>query len=397
MKILIVDDELVSRSKMMKIVQDLGECHAVESGNEALEFLEKTPDVDLILLDIVMPDIDGYEVYSLLKKKNETKDVNVIFVTALDKIKYEAKGFDLGGMDYITKPFSSKLVQARVRNRLNMIRAQKIKQESVRDEKMLSIGSLAVGMAHEINNPLAGMMQNAQVIINRLTKDISANEAAAKKNGTSMDAIRSYMKDRGVIQQLERINESGIQAAKIVQKILDFTAEERSAMIEENIYQMLEESLILVLEDQAVKDIIELDQLEITKNFPKEPTRVVCDKQKISMVFLSILKNSIQSMQSDGRLIKGSKLKLSVGKNDTIAVIKIEDNGSGMEEEIKKQIFDPLFTTKEVGEGTGLDLALTYFIVTQTHQGDINVKSHPGKGTVFIIELPLTPMFQTGI
>ncbi|MCP4022032.1 MAG: response regulator, partial [Desulfobacteraceae bacterium] len=105
-KILVVDDELVSRNKMLKIVEELGECYSTENGGQTLEFIKENPDIDLILLDILMPDMDGYELYAKLKKRYPLRDFNVIFVTALDKSEYEAKGLDLGGMDYITKPFS---------------------------------------------------------------------------------------------------------------------------------------------------------------------------------------------------------------------------------------------------------------------------------------------------
>jgi DNA-binding response OmpR family regulator len=202
-----------------------------------------------------MPDMDGYTLYSRLKKIYPSKEFNVIFVTGLDRSEYETKGLELGGMDYITKLFSSSLAQERIRNRLNMIRSQKQQKASAHDEKMLTVGSLAIGMAHEINNSLAGMMQNTQLIVNRLTKDIPTNKNAARLAGTTMGAIREYVREREIILQLERINQSGIQSAKILEKILEFTAEENSAMVKVDLTEILNSGVAKVLDDPEIKKI----------------------------------------------------------------------------------------------------------------------------------------------
>ncbi len=388
MKILIVDDEVVSRKKMLKLIQNLGECYMVESGRQAFEFLADNPKTALILLDIIMPDMDGYEVYTRLKKNNATKDINVIFVTSLDQDEDEVKGFELGGMDYIIKPFSPKLVQAKVRNRLNMIQTQKQKQESAHVEKMVSMGSLALGLAHEINNPLAGMIQNAEVIKNRIIRDISANEKAAKKAGTTMEALRNYAEDREIVRQLDSIHESGIQAAKVIKRILEFMAGESSALIKEDIHQLLESSLSSAMDDKAIKYIAGLEELNIVSDVSQDVAMVLCDKRKLSMVFFSIFKNAIQAMEEDGAIIPMATLSWTVRKVANQAVIIITDNGAGMDEPIRQQAFDPLFSTREAGKGSGLDLSLVYFIVTQTHKGNIHIGSSLGKGSTLTIKLP---------
>ncbi|MCP4023571.1 MAG: histidine kinase, partial [Desulfobacteraceae bacterium] len=290
--------------------------------------------------------------------------------------------------DYITKPFSPSLVQARVRNRLNMIRAQRRQQASAHDDKMITVGSLAIGMAHEINNPLAGMMQNAQLINNRLTKNIPANEEAAKKAGVTMDGIRKYVQERRIVQQLERINESGIQAAKIVEKILEFSIEEKSAMIKEDLASIIDDALSKTFEDSTIKQIQDLHLIDIQKEYTSKPTQVLSDKRKLTMAFSNIFKNAIQAMQKNSSVYPGAILQINIVNNNKSLVVIIEDNGTGMDEEIKKQVFDPLFSTREVGMGAGLDLAMVFFIITQTHKGLINVSSALGKGSKFIIELP---------
>jgi len=141
-----------------------------------------------------------------------------------------------------------------VRGFLIDITEQKKTQEVlVQTEKMMSVGGLAAGMAHEINNPLAGMIQNAQVVINRLSKDMPANAEAAKASGTTLEAIKTYMEKRGVFQQLKNINEAGCQAAKIVQNMLSFSRKTDSIKSPHSLAHLIDKTLELVESDYDLK------------------------------------------------------------------------------------------------------------------------------------------------
>jgi PAS domain S-box-containing protein len=257
----------------------------------------------------------------------------------------------------------------------------------VQSEKMLSIGGLAAGMAHEINNPLAGMMQNAQVIEQRIQKDIPASVAAAQEIGTTMDQIRAFMEKRGILKQLEMIRQAGTRASQIVQNMLSFSRKEIAGKSSQNIAQILDKTIELAKSDYDLKKQYDFKRIDITRTYDPSTPAVICEPSKIQQVFFNILKNSAQAMQEDESCTSPA-FQLRIFPRKNMVHIEIEDNGPGMDKEAQKRIFEPFFTTKPVGKGTGLGMSVSYFIVVDNHNGDLQVVSTPGQGAVFIIQLP---------
>ncbi|NOX33000.1 MAG: GAF domain-containing protein [Deltaproteobacteria bacterium] len=264
----------------------------------------------------------------------------------------------------------------------------RLEEMMIQSEKMLSIGGLAAGMAHEINNPLAGMMQNAQVIYNRVSRDIPANEKAACEVGISMKDIRAYMEKREILYKLEMINETGKRAAKIVKNMLSFARKSDAVLEAHDLANLLEKTIELARSDYNLKKKYDFKLINIIKEFDPSITPVFCDKNKIQQVFLNILKNGAEAMfeLKDNSFAPCFILRLY--KKDTMACIEIENNGPGMDEGKRKRLFEPFFTTKPVGEGTGLGLSVSYFIIVKDHKGEMTVESTPDKNTKFIIKLP---------
>lgn len=258
----------------------------------------------------------------------------------------------------------------------------------IQNEKMMSIGGLAAGMAHEINNPLAGMIQNAQVAINRLTLDLPGNEAAASEAGTSLPAIRAYMEKRGILQQLEHINMAGHQAAKIVNNMLGFAKKRESVKAPEDLAQLIDKTLDLLKSDYNLKKEYDFKNIDIIKQIDPDVPKVNCEESKIQQVVLNIIKNSIEAVM-ETKTIKNLSLHFRLTTGNKKVCLEIEDNGPGIEYHVRKRIFEPFFTTKSVDKGTGLGLSLSYFIIVEDHKGELEVESTPGKGTKFIIQLPV--------
>ncbi len=266
----------------------------------------------------------------------------------------------------------------------------KIDLMMVQSEKMLSVGGLAAGMAHEINNPLAGMMQNAQVIQNRLTKKIFANQAAAEKAGVNFDNLQNYMEARGIIKQLEHIHNAGCHAAKIVSNMLSFAQKGEGKKSYENLVQLMEKTIFLAKNEYSLKRKFDFRQICIKIEKKPDFPMVSCEPSKIQQVFFNIIKNGTEAMfdNRDSKTVNpGFSLRFFV--KNKMAVIEIADNGPGMEKKIQEKIFEPFFTSKDRGKGTGLGLSVSYFIVTKNHKGELRVISSPGKGTTFIIEIPI--------
>ncbi|MCD4675357.1 MAG: GAF domain-containing protein [Desulfobacula sp.] len=264
----------------------------------------------------------------------------------------------------------------------------RLEEMMIQSEKMLSIGGLAAGMAHEINNPLAGMMQNAQVIYNRISQDIPANEKAAQEVGISMKDIRTYMKKRDILDKLNLINETGNRAARIVKNMLSFARKSDTILELHDLSKLLRETIELAKSDYNLKKRYDFKLINVIEEFDTSTPPVLCDKSKIQQVFLNILKNGSQALFEKKKDSFTPQFILRLYKENTMACIEIEDNGPGMDEETQKRLFEPFFTTKSVGEGTGLGLSVSYFIIVKDHKGKMTVESTPDKNTRFIIKLP---------
>lgn len=271
----------------------------------------------------------------------------------------------------------------------------KLGEMITQSEKMLSVGGLAAGMAHEINNPLAGMMQNAQLVLNRLTLDLPANKTAAEKAGTSLAAIRDYMDRRDILRKIDNINVAGIHAAKIVSNMLSFAKKGDSIKSAYSMVSLIDKTLILAQNHYDLEKQYDFKQIKIVNEIETDFPVVVCEESKIIQVFFNIIKNAAEAMHQKGQSIENPTLIFRLKRDKSMARIEIEDNGPGMDEETRKRIFEPFYTTKPEGVGTGLGLSVSYFIIAENHGGEMIVESRPGFGAKFIIGLPIDKKIHT--
>ncbi len=265
-----------------------------------------------------------------------------------------------------------------------------IEEMMIQSEKMLSVGGLAAGMAHEINNPLAGMIQNAQVLLNRLTADIPANTKVANKVGTTMNVIKAYMVERKILQQVVHINDAGKRAAEIVQNMLSFSQKAEGTKKYENLKLLLNNTIELAQNDYGLKKQFDFKKIKIHQSCEEGFPMVPCESSKIQQVFLNILKNGTEAMaEYNISKHRESEFQIRYFVDSPFAVIQIEDNGPGMSQKTRKRIFEPFFTTKPPDIGTGLGLSVSFFIIVEDHKGELSVESSPDQGTVFSIKLPI--------
>jgi len=272
----------------------------------------------------------------------------------------------------------------------DITRRKKMEALMVQNEKMLSVGGLAAGMAHEINNPLAGMMQTASVMENRLTKtDIPANLSAAKEVGITMGAVKAFMEKRDILRMVKAINTSGQRMVSIVENMLSFARKSDTLISTHNPAELMDKIIELAATDYDLKKQYDFKTIKIIKEYEDNLPLIPCEGAKIQQVFLNILRNGSQAMQETKTASPCFVLRLLRDPKAGMLQIEIEDNGPGMDEAVRKRIFEPFFTTKPVGMGTGLGLSVSYFIITENHGGTLNVISEPGVGARFIIRLPL--------
>ena len=267
----------------------------------------------------------------------------------------------------------------------------RIEEMMIQSEKMLSVGGLAAGMAHEINNPLASMLQTLSVLSNRLSdnQEILENRKTAEKLGTNMSVIEDYMKSRGIYRMIHIVMDSGKRIADIVENMLSFSRKSDEFVSSHDMGDLLDKTLILAMTDYDLKKNWDFKKIKITKEYENNLKKIPCEKVKIQQVLLNLLKNGAQAMQQAGTENPEFIIRVYNDLLKDMVCIEITDNGPGMKPEVSKRVFEPFFTTKAIGEGTGLGLSVSYFIIVENHNGNLEVQSESGSGTTFTIRLPI--------
>lgn len=278
----------------------------------------------------------------------------------------------------------------------------RMEEMMIQSEKMMSVGGLAAGMAHEINNPLAGILQNIQVMRNRFSSTLAKNQSTAIECGANMETITAYMEKRGIFPMMEAIMESGQRASQIVDNMLSFSRKSDSKCAPCHIDQLIDKTVELAANDYDLKKKYDFRKIKIIREYQPDLPEVWCESSKIQQVLLNLLKNGAEAIKEKAENLKAEEAHdklatplepphfiLRLKQEDEMVRIEVEDNGPGIPEEIRKRIFEPFFTTKEVGLGTGLGLSVSYFIITENHGGTMTVESIPGKSTTFIIRIPI--------
>jgi len=425
--ILIVDDIPTNLHLLAKILSKQGyKTRTAPDGQLALRSIELTPP-DLILLDIMMPDMDGYTVCKELKASATTKDIPVIFISALNEALDKVKAFEVGGIDYITKPFQEQEVLARVSNQLmqrqlfqqtqsyaqqleqTVTELKKTQAQLIQKEKMASLGQLAAGIAHEINNPVNFIYGNIDMAADyaqdllRLVKLYRHYypHPVAEITG-ELDKIQPDFIAEDYPKLLNSMKYGASRISEIVLSFRNFSrlGEEKYKPVD--IHEGIDNTLVIL--QHRLKGENKAGEIEVIKHYSQLPI-VTCYASQLNQVFMNLLTNAIDALETQP---SPRKITISTSvsseseptlhnldstfaiQNNQSVMIHIIDNGCGISEEVRRQIFDPFFTTKPVGRGTGLGLAISHDIVVEKHRGQISCISAPDRGTEFILQIPIS-------
>lgn len=265
----------------------------------------------------------------------------------------------------------------------------RIEEMMVQSEKMLSVGGLAAGMAHEINNPLAAVLGSARLIRKRLLSDGTRNRRIAGECGADLDRVMNYVRAREVDVLLDAVIESGERAGRVVTNMLGFSRKTDGERGEVDVTEVLDRAVELVGSGQDLEHSYNFKNIGVDREYGEGDLKVSCDPGRLEQVFFNILNNGAQAMtfalEETGR---EPHFVLRVKRTGRIVRVEIADNGPGMPEETRRRVFEPFFTTKEPGVGTGLGMSVSYFIVTEHLGGTIRVDSESGRGATFVLEFP---------
>jgi|GEM_PF-1103661 len=271
----------------------------------------------------------------------------------------------------------------------------KLEERILQSEKMSSLGQLAAGIANEINNPLAGILQNMQVVSNRLNVSLPKNQQVAAHCGIDLEKLSCYLTEREITSRLEAVMESGVRAAQLVEGMLGFSHQGSSiTKVPTRLDELIDKSLQLAASHYSLKRKFDFRSIKIVREYQPLPA-IPCDSGQIQQVLLSLLMNGAfameqKSLQLDAaeRMSYQPQFTVRISEANGSARLDVEDNGTGIASDILGQIFEPFFSTKQAGEGVGLGLSLAYYIVTEGHKGQMRASSTFGLGTCFTIILP---------
>lgn len=266
---------------------------------------------------------------------------------------------------------------------------KRMQELMIQSEKMISVGGIAAGVAHEINNPLGIIMVSTQNLLQRTRPDFPKNVEVAKKIGLDMNLLDLYMKTRRIHDFVGNIKDAAVRAAEIIRHMLDFSRSSESKRAICDLRVVIERALHLAGNDYDLNKHYDFKKIDVVWECDEAFPAVSCNETEMEQVFLNLLRNAAQAMALAQPEIAAPRIVIRLKKIGDRVAVEVEDNGPGMSPEVQRRVFEPFFTTKPPGVGTGLGLSVSYFIVTRSHDGQMIVESHPGQGTRFIIELPV--------
>ena len=371
--VLVVDDTPTNIAVISGVLKDSFTIKVATNGKKALAMARAPDKPDLILLDVLMPGMDGFEVCRHLKATPTTREIPVIFLTGVTDAENEEKGFEIGAVDYIHKPVSAPIVLARVRTQLALQAALRQAGEA-RDQahellhtlraelagvaRLAEMGELAASIAHEIRQPLAAVVNNANAGLRWLNN-----------KPPNLKQVRAALK------RIVRDSERGGDVIGSIQGMLKKGEEERARL---DINDLIREVMRLVqgeLKNRGVSS-----RAELADDLP----RVLADRIQLRQVILNLVMNAIQAMVSVSDRARVLRVR-SENHGDEGVLVAVEDSGSGIAPKDMDRIFETFFTTKSEGMGMGLSICRS---IVESHGGRISASRADPRGSVFQIILP---------
>jgi signal transduction histidine kinase len=420
MRVLIAEDDRIARRLLQAALVSWGhEVVTAANGKEAWELLQQS-EFPLVLTDWVMPEMDGLELIRRIRARPvESGYVYIILLTARSEKEDVIVGIDTGANDFVTKPFDRGELRVRLQagERILLLeqtlaaqnRALREAQAAlVQSEKLASLGQLAAGVAHEINNPLAYVINNLAVlrrdtlpVLEILERYHSAHPRLAELEPQLAGEIAQMVESldlpyvqTSVPRLLQRSAEGLERVRQIVRNLCDFARLDEGEIKEIDINTGLLSTLEMIGHEASKKGVQVRTELGVL------PV-VTCHPGKLNQVFLNLLMNAVQATAEGGAIEVWSRSSGEGGAAPITTpyvvlgaihpsggvVIEVKDNGSGIAPEHLSRLVEPFFTTKPVGQGTGLGLAVSYGIL-RDHGAGLEIESLPGQGSLFRIRLP---------
>jgi signal transduction histidine kinase len=366
-RLLLVDDETSFLNPVAKRLKKRGITPELASGGEQCLSILESQSIDVVVTDIKMPGMDGIGLLKAIKDKYP--DIEVVLLTGQASIQDGVEGIKAGAFDYLTKPIEieqllekihlayEKIVDRQEKRKEAEFRVKYLEEvwtQIVQSEKLASLGRLAAGVAHEINNPLTGILLYGNMMLEKLEDN---------------NPLKQHLKY--VLEDAERCKE-------IVKNLLAYSRQNSPSKEQFELNSLVQSSLSLIEDHKIFKNI----------SLVKEPADysipIYADKNQLTQVVINLVMNAVDAMDDRRKLT----VRTYRDEKSGMACLEVQDTGTGIPPELISKIFDPFFTTKMPGKGTGLGLSTIYGIVKENN-GRISVKETSHEGTTFILELPI--------
>ncbi|HEY0320963.1 MAG TPA: response regulator [Pyrinomonadaceae bacterium] len=405
-RILVVDDEECIRTLFKAYLSERYTCFAAANSEEALTLLCEQP-FALVISDMIMPGLSGVEL--LREITSRYPDTAVIMVSGIDRPQRVLDAMRLGAYDYLVKPCDLDVLEMCVERALerrallrkahyykqdlerhneeltrSKAELERLQLQIVQSEKMASLGQLAAGVAHELNNPAGFIFGNMELLqeceqgLQRLL-DFYERAPLPAEACTQAERIKKEIDYENTMADLHSIladcREGAVRIRDVVQNLRTFSRLDEAEFKKVDIHEGIESTIRLLSHYYSA------DHITLERDYAELP-QVDCYAGQLNQVWMNLLVNAAHAVK-DGGIVS---VKTEVDGQSVVVIIK--DSGCGIPAEYLKKIFDPFFTTKPVGEGTGLGLSVTYSII-ERHKGSISVESLAGQGTAFRVEIPV--------
>ncbi|GAB5441238.1 MAG: hypothetical protein Fues2KO_15870 [Fuerstiella sp.] len=400
MKVLLAEDSLTMRRALASHLQKWNyEVTEVTDGAAAWEAFRQDH-FELVLTDWMMPEMDGLELIRKIRKCQQQHYVYIVLLTARSENEDLVHAMEAGADDFLGKPCNPKELRVRLAagERILALEHRLLKQNRqlqdaqaalIQSEKLAGVAQLASGMAHEINNPIAFVANNLAVLqrdvqgLMDLTAQYSDSRPLLEKQYAEKAAELLALENQCELPWLEenlpqlfQSSTDGLNRVReIVENLRDF------AHLDEAEWDNMDVSHALNSTIEVLTPELDMRQLSIERQI-EEGLVVHCRPAKIKQVFHGILLNAAQASQP------GQEIIVTAARANDDVLVRIVDEGAGIDADTRTHLFEPFFTTRNVGAGRGLGLAVSYGIVRQ-HSGNIEVDTQPGRGSEFRIRLPM--------
>lgn len=398
MKILIADDDLITLRLLETIIRRLKyEVVIAHDGNEAWQILQQAPP-DIALLDWIMPGRNGLEICRQLRAGTPPRFIYTILLTANDRTEDITAGLDAGANDYIIKPFDQDELRSRVavgarvmeyENRLQKMNeelrvysqqmealAQERANQLVQADRMVTLGTMAAGIAHEINNPLTVVQGNIKLFKQLWQKELQPLVIREEQQR------KVLFPNKTITDMLQSLESGAVRMRNIIDGMRKFSHGKGGEIEPIDLAACVRDALEICLPKTK-------HHVEMKTDLAESPFPVKGNPVQITQVLVNLISNAVDALAGNTQ----AEITIRIRPEARKVLLQVQDNGPGIEPGNLEKLWSPFYTTKPIGKGTGLGLFICHTIAEE-HGGHIRVESAVGQGTTFTLELPCQEDFE---